>query len=83
MDKPRCQLLNIVMHYNVYNLSYNNTYQTANREMVTFEEAWPSSLLFHDTTWPPSRQTQALAWQFDATILTFGHVDGTEQGLDD
>lgn len=71
------------MHYNVYNINYNNTYQTANREMVTFEEVWPPSLLFHDTTWPTSRQTQALAWQFHSTILTFGHVDGTEQWLDD
>lgn len=64
-------------------MSYNKSYRTADREMVAFEEVWPPSLLFHDATRPASGQTQALAGQFHSTILTLGHVDGTEQRLDD
>lgn len=58
-------------------------YRTANRELVTFEEVGPASLLVHDATRPTRRQTQALAGQLHFTVLTFGHVDGTEQRLDD
>lgn len=58
-------------------------YRTAHRELVTFEEVRPASLLVHDATWPTCRQTQTLAGQLNSTVLTFGHVDGTEQRLDD
>lgn len=51
--------------------------------MVTFEKVWPPSLLFHNATWPTRRQTQALAGQLHSTVLTFGHVDGAQQRLDD
>lgn len=64
-------------------LHNNEAYRTAHREFVTFEEAGPASLLVHDATWSTCSQTQALAGQLDSTVLTFGHVDGTEQRLDD
>lgn len=63
--------------------SSSSSYRTAHRELVTFEEAWPASLLVHDATRPTRRRTQALAGQLDSTVLTFGHVNGTKQRLDD
>lgn len=50
--------------------------------MITFEEVGPASLLVHDAAGPTCGRTQTLAGQLHSTILTFGHVDGTEQGLD-
>lgn len=61
----------------------SEAYQTADWEFVTLEEAGPASLLVHDAARPTRGQTQALAGQLDPTVLTLGHVDGTEQRLDD
>lgn len=69
--------------FKVYSKSTLGAYRTAHRELVTFEEVGPASLLVHDAARPTCRQTQALAGQLNSTVLTFGHVDGTEQRLDD
>lgn len=58
-------------------------YRTALGEFVTLEEAGPAPFLVHDATWSTRSQAQALAGQLHPTVLTFGHVDGTEQRLDD
>lgn len=64
-------------------LHNSDTYRAAHGEVVALEEVGPASLLVHDAARPTRGQTQTLAGQLDATVLTFGHVDGTEQRLDD
>lgn len=51
--------------------------------MVALEEAGPASLPVHDAARLPRGRTQALAGQLHSAVLALGHVDGTEQRLDD
>lgn len=62
---------------------YNEAYRAAHWELVTGKEAGPAPLLVHDAAGPACGQTQALTGQLHSAVLTFGHVDGTEQRLDD
>lgn len=59
------------------------THRAAHGELFTLEEAGPASFLVHDAARPACSQTQALAGQLYAAVLTFWHVDGAEQRLDD
>lgn len=63
--------------------AWSQTYRTSNRKFVTSEEVGPASLPVHDAARPTCGHTQALAGQLHLTILTFGHVDSTQQWLND
>lgn len=60
------------------------TYRAAFREAVwgATQEVRPPSLPLHDGTGASGGLAEGAAGQLHAVILTLGHVDSTQQGLD-
>lgn len=49
---------------------------------TALEEVGPAPLPLHDGAGPAGGLAQGLAGQLHLAVLTLGHVDGAEQGLD-
>lgn len=62
------------------------TYLATLRELLlifALEEVGPAPLPLHNTAWIACSLAQVLAGQFDLSILTLWHVNGTQQWLND